>query len=288
MSVYSKDLFGLSKYNKAIARIKNFCANKKVLCAFSGGKDSQCCYHLLKDSGIPFHAEYSITRFEPPELMDFIRANYPEVTFRRAYKMSLIDQITRNGLPTRWRRWCCEAKHKKTPGYDIAVIGIRFAESARRRDRWRDFGRKEDGTWYCCPICDWTTEDVWEYLNSKNIPHCSLYDEGYKRIGCVCCPLSSNKIRKDAKRWQKTAAMLKLGFLKYCENLRTKSYGIVFGDCDLSQGEEKTIETMWQRWLNAGRFDNPKKDEPFEECLFAGTGFSESDAGDAKTEGVDE
>ena len=134
MSIYDKDLLsGKDKVETAIERIRNFCGGKKTLVAFSGGKDSQCCYHLAKMAGIDFDAQYSITRFEPPELMQFIRENYPDVTFRRAYKMSLVKEIEKAGLPSRWFRWCCNAKHVKTEGYDIAVIGIRWAESARRR-----------------------------------------------------------------------------------------------------------------------------------------------------------
>ena len=40
------------------------------------------------------------------------------------------------------------------------------------------------------PIIDWTTEDVWEYLDGNSFPHCCLYDEGFARIGCIGCPMS--------------------------------------------------------------------------------------------------
>ena len=43
------------------------------------------------------------------------------------------------------------------------------------------------------PIIHWTEKDVWEFLNAQNIPHCSLYDKGYKRIGCILCPMSNYK-----------------------------------------------------------------------------------------------
>ena len=212
MSIHDKYLDGRDKVDVSIARLRMNCTGKRVLCAFSGGKDSQCCYHLLKDAGIQFTAQYSITRFEPPELVSFIRANYPDVSFRRAYKMSLMEEIAYRGLPNRWARWCCNAKHKKTDGFDIAVIGVRGEESARRMKSWRTFGRKQDGSYYCCPIFDWTEADVWEYLNERAIPHCCLYDEGFKRIGCVCCPLAPNNMRRDAARWPKTAAVLRNGF----------------------------------------------------------------------------
>lgn len=44
------------------------------------------------------------------------------------------------------------------------------------------------------PIINWSEHDVWEFLNDVvSVPHCSLYDEGWKRIGCIGCPMSSRK-----------------------------------------------------------------------------------------------
>ena len=44
------------------------------------------------------------------------------------------------------------------------------------------------------PIIHWTEQDVWEFLNKvMEVPHCSLYDEGLHRIGCIGCPMSSAK-----------------------------------------------------------------------------------------------
>lgn len=41
------------------------------------------------------------------------------------------------------------------------------------------------------PIVDWTDDEVWEFLNDiVKVPHCRLYDEGYKRIGCIGCPMA--------------------------------------------------------------------------------------------------
>lgn len=43
------------------------------------------------------------------------------------------------------------------------------------------------------PIIDWTDEDVWEFIREYNVPYCELYDQGYKRLGCVGCPMSSRQ-----------------------------------------------------------------------------------------------
>lgn len=271
MGIYDKDLLsGLDKVQTAIRRIQQYCAGKKTLVAFSGGKDSQCCYHLCKMAGIDFSAQYSITRFEPPELIQFIRNEYPDVTFRRAYKMSLIEQIGKSGLPSRWCRWCCNAKHKKSDGFDIAVIGIRWAESARRRARWSMFGLKQDRSAYICPICDWTDSDVWEFLNSNNIKHCSLYDQGYKRIGCVCCPL--NPSLRDVERYPKFVAMLKMGFVK-CINANHVSEKTK----KLHEKYKENPDLYFNNWIKFGTTEHKNEANDQEPCLFAGTGFSESD-----------
>lgn len=44
------------------------------------------------------------------------------------------------------------------------------------------------------PIFEWSEQDVWYFLNEVvKVPHCELYDQGYKRIGCILCPMSSHK-----------------------------------------------------------------------------------------------
>ena len=288
MSIHDKFLDGSTLYEKTLDRIRTFCNGKRVLCAFSGGKDSQACYHLLEDAGIPFHAEYSITRFEPPELMRFIRKHYPTVTFRRAYKKSLVDDIESNGLPNRWARWCCKAKHAKTAGYDIAVIGIRWAESSARRESWRMFGTKPDKTAYLCPIVDWTSADVWEYLG--DMPHCCLYDQGYNRIGCLCCPLAAYNMAGGARRYPKTAAMLKIGGNKFVARMRRQNFitqnGFPCHDwCKASSPEDE----YFARWIATGQTAKPITGDVMAEddCLFAGSGFSEADGREDEEEGME-
>lgn len=284
MSIHEKDLItGNTKLDAAIERIRFNCNGKKVLVAFSGGKDSQCCYHLAKEAGIDFTAQYSITRFEPPELIRFIRENYQDVTFRRAYKCSLVEDIRKRGLPNRWARWCCECKHAKTEGFDITVIGVRAEESPRRRETWRMFGRKQDGSAYVCPIFDWSTADVWEYLNERGVPHCCLYDLGWKRIGCVMCPLAQSNRKREFERYPKTVAMLKMGARMFVERMRRQGWVTKKGkECADWCRAEDPLEEFFTRWVESCQTQKPvaemartrTHDEP---CLFAGTGFSESD-----------
>ena len=54
------------------------------------------------------------------------------------------------------------------------------------------------------PIIYWTERHVWKFLNDVvKVPHCKLYDEGYKRIGCILCPMASYRQKvKDMQRYQ--------------------------------------------------------------------------------------
>lgn len=53
------------------------------------------------------------------------------------------------------------------------------------------------------PIIHWTEKDVWEFLNKVvQVEYCELYDEGWKRLGCICCPMSSAKHKRmEELRW---------------------------------------------------------------------------------------
>lgn len=109
----------------------------------------------------------------------------------------------------------------------MTLTGIRKQESARRAKR-EEFstqiaGKREEQTYdewseheetmIACvrgkdkiivsPIINWTEADVWQFLNKiAKVPHCKLYDEGYKRIGCICCPMSSQRQKiKELARW---------------------------------------------------------------------------------------
>ena len=54
------------------------------------------------------------------------------------------------------------------------------------------------------PMIDWDDEDVWEFIEENNLRYCSLYDEGYKRLGCIGCPMQSREMMfKDFQRWPK-------------------------------------------------------------------------------------
>jgi len=68
------------------------------------------------------------------------------------------------------------------------------------------------------PIIDWTTAEVWEFIHEYNVPYCKLYDEGYKRLGCIGCPMGSVTARiREFERYPKYAEAYKRAFQRMIE-----------------------------------------------------------------------
>lgn len=103
--------------------------------AFSGGKDSQALYHVAKLAGVRFQAHMNFTSVDPPQVIRFVRKQYPDVITHAPQKSIYQLAIERGILPSMRIRWCC-ADLKETAGAGkVTLIGIRKAESARRAKR---------------------------------------------------------------------------------------------------------------------------------------------------------
>ena len=198
------DLFtGKAKDEISIQRLRDFEPKEGFYVAFSGGKDSIVTLDLVKRSGVKYDAHYNITGIDPPELYYFIRDNFPEVQRHRP-ETTIWKLIEKKMMPpTRKVRYCCaELKERGGKGRRV-VTGIRWAESNRRGKRQVvEECFKDKHKIYIHPIIDWTDEDIWEYIKSRGIKYCSLYDEGFKRLGCIGCPMAGREGRlKEFSRW---------------------------------------------------------------------------------------
>jgi phosphoadenosine phosphosulfate reductase len=212
----------------AIDRLRAFEPEEGYYLAFSGGKDSQCIYHLAVEAGVKFDAHYNLTTVDPPELVKFIKNNYPDVIIDYPKETMWRLIVKKKGPASRMFRYCCK-ELKEHGGEDrVCVTGVRWAESSKRknnRGKAEIVGRRKEevilfddnqesrrlfetctqkGKRVINPIIEWLDEDVWEYLNGRNIKHCCLYDEGFERLGCIGCPLSGGShMEKEFARWPK-------------------------------------------------------------------------------------
>ena len=77
----------------------------------------------------------------------------------------------------------------------------------------------KDHTTLINPIIDWTTPEIWEFIHEYKLPYCSLYDEGFKRLGCIGCPMGSKEQKlREFERWPQYKTMYLLAFEKMAKN----------------------------------------------------------------------
>jgi phosphoadenosine phosphosulfate reductase len=227
--------------------------------AFSGGKDSVVIKALAVMAGVKFKAHYSVTTIDPPELLAFMREHHPDVQWHRK-KQNMLTRASEKMMPTRFQRWCCE-EYKESGGKDrVKVLGVRGAESPRRAKNWRmvDKWRGDVGL-VLNPILLWTDEDVWDFIHSYEIPYCSLYDEGFTRLGCIGCPMATEGQRREQfDRWPKYEA----NWQRAAKTLWDNRAGTLSPDGREWYGSRRfrTFDEFWMNWLRGE--GGPQEEEP--------------------------
>lgn len=209
---------------------------KPLVCTYSGGKDSDVMLELFRRSGIPFEVHNSHTTADAPQTVRHIRETFRRMELdgisceieMPAYKgeqTSMWKLIPQKLMPpTRVVRYCCEILKETGCVNRFISTGVRWAESHKRKKRgeFERLGEKESETFssvmlmndndsrrrvteLCMqkhkmvvnPIIDWTDADIWDYINSKHIETCELYNMGYERVGCIGCPMAGKRRWKE-------------------------------------------------------------------------------------------
>lgn len=214
----------------------------------SYGKDSDCIVHLAKMAGVKHQCYHNRTTIDPPELIRFGRKNRKNTIEIKPKQHLILGRMVEITMPPlRQKRWCC-AEYKEQGGKDRAkVIGVRAAESSRRAKRWKTFSKNKYGAgFFLCPIVYWTDKDVWDFHAMMNLEHCSLYDEGFKRLGCIGCPMAGKGRRAQFDRWPGYEKLWKLGFKKLWE--KWEGVPTKFGN-QRSFEKNGTWENHYRYWM---------------------------------------
>ncbi|MDE7440051.1 MAG: phosphoadenosine phosphosulfate reductase family protein [Clostridia bacterium] len=200
---------------------------------YSGGKDSDVLVHLFRRAGVKFCVVHNHTTLDMPETVYYIRRKFKEweeqginckIYYPKTNFWSLC--LEKKMLPLRQTRFCCANLKERD---DIAELrfalrsfGVRKAESVKRalyrdsietrnREDYKDkqnfhFDNTEDvkqtGACYTNhyffvnPLAYWSDDYLWDYIGGERLEVNPLYYEGFKRVGCICCPMASTCDRK--------------------------------------------------------------------------------------------
>jgi len=238
----------------------------------SGGKDSSVITDLAIRSGVNCSFQTNWTGVDWPETCFFIKEEKRRLE-ALGYKFNVVvprdkggRQITmwslirKKGLPSRTRRFCCQyLKEGGDQDNCYLVFGVRWAESEKRkatramnefierrkekrfitndtnlmRRRMNEVCMKKN-RYVLNPIIEWTDDEVWEYIRENNLSYNPLYDGGFKRVGCIGCPMSVNR-RSDLERAPRYMALYKKAAAYYLAG---------------HSGKYKTIEELFGWWLS--------------------------------------
>ena len=253
MGLTQLNFAGLNKIEVAIARIQQFEPLEGYFLTHSGGKDSDCTLELCKMAKVKYEVHYSQTGIDPPELIYHMREYHPEIIITKP-EITIWQGIQHHGLPTMFARWCCELLKEQQGQGRLVITGIRASESVKRSKRQMvESCIKGKGKRFLHPIIDWTNNDVWEFIKVYNIPYCSLYDEGWKRIGCIGCPMSVNR-SKEFERYPKIKDAWYRAAKRFMENPINP-----MPSREKFRQQFNSVDDLWEWWLQPLSIKNFKE-----------------------------
>ncbi len=184
-----------------------------IFAAWTGGKDSTVLLHqwmvLLqeRDPGAQVRALNLNTGYKFPEVLEF----RDEMAWE--WDIDLVvagpDSSAARELEGTSKVECCRTlkvkplqKAVKQQGVKVLLTGIRRDEHPSRENTPEVQEKKDPDYYQVNPIAHWTEMDIWSYIMLKGLPYCSLYDAGYRSLGCMPCTVKGTHMNERSGRHQ--------------------------------------------------------------------------------------
>ncbi|MGH7815492.1 MAG: phosphoadenylyl-sulfate reductase [Candidatus Binataceae bacterium] len=152
---------------------------------------------------------------ETYEVIDRMRERYGIETEVFMPDSGVAERMTsRHGLNLFYRDLnsrllCCQVRkvlplRRALANYSAWVTGLRRGQWETRANlRAADIDRDHGGILKLAPLAAWSEKQVWDYIHSNRVPYNSLYDKGYKSIGCAPCtrPVAEGDDPRSGRWW---------------------------------------------------------------------------------------
>jgi phosphoadenosine phosphosulfate reductase len=267
-SIYDKTSIAIERIKTMAPIAENIYGEYTVM--VSGGKDSTVITDLAIRAGVKCKFETSWTGIEYPETVYFLRREKFRIEAqgysfefivprnREGKQITMWSLIKKHGFPTRQMRFCCERLKEVAGRNAYCILGIGWAESTKRKagrfiheiaghkmmtnndnDATRRMSENcmRKNKYMLNPIIEWSDNEVWDYIKERGLPYNPLYDRGHKRVGCIGCPMKSN--RKELLENPRYAALYKKAAGVFLETV-----------AKTREGNKKDVETYYNWWVD--------------------------------------
>ncbi len=167
----------------------------KIALAWTGGKDSTTTLHLLRElcSGkVPIPVLHTDTSAKFKEIYEF------RDRIAREWQLNLLIERNEEAIKTikiaaNKEECCLKLKAEviagaiKKYGWDALITGMRWDEQPDRVAETYFSPREKPAHTRVHPILHFTEMDIWQYIKDNSVPYCSLYQRGYRSLGCEPC-----------------------------------------------------------------------------------------------------
>ena len=85
----------------------------------------------------------------------------------------------------------------------------------------------------CNPIIDWSTKELWEYINAEKLDINPMYGCGFTRVGCIGCPMAGKHRVFEFEMYPKYKQAYINAFQRLADELNASSAG-----CSWKTGED--------------------------------------------------
>jgi phosphoadenosine phosphosulfate reductase len=177
--------WALHRFDGQIAMASGFGPEGMVLIDMAARLRSDIRVFTL-DTGVLFPETY--------DLMKKVEHRYG-IRVERAQAKQSIEQQEREHGAALWLRApdrCCYMRKVEPLREKLSKLGAWIA--AIRRDQTPDRAHAQKIEWdtkfglvKINPLCDWTSDMVWDYIRENELPYNPLHDEGLPSIGCWPC-----------------------------------------------------------------------------------------------------
>ena len=169
--------------------------------ANSLGAEDMVLTDLIARNGLPievFSLDTGRLPAETYELIEAINLRY-EISVRLYFpRHELVeDYVQTHGIngfyqSVEQRKACCHVRkveplQRALSGKGAWITGMRAQQSATRADLPVQQTDADNGLEKFNPLADWSEQEVWAYIKTRDLPYNALHDRFFPSIGCAPC-----------------------------------------------------------------------------------------------------